>query len=206
MKDIPINSKKSSVFYYLCALVALGQIMLFAGNSLAANGLPTKEALSTVIQETSVGNSDDLHNQSLLLEIQSEALIDAFSNKTTKKKKKIKKPKDTYPAGSEPVGPDIRGEWTGYIDLVGKEPENVSATVHQNGNYVVITTSSHQKYGRKFIGTIKQNGFLLAYDQKTGEDWSTHREYATSNKIDLYDFVNVEKKGYHQLDRLYLQR
>ncbi len=140
-------------------------------------------------------------------ELQEEFDIDAYSNATKKKKKKrVKTPRDGNAPGSKPVGPDLRGGWSGYIDLVGKERESVSASVSQNGNYIVITTSSHQKYGRKFVGNIKENGFILAYDQTTGEDWTTHNGPATENRIDLYDFVNIEKHGYHDLDRLMLKR
>lgn len=89
------------------------------------------------------------------------------------------------------------------IDLVGFQGENITATVTQNGNYVVITTSSHQKYGQKLVGNIAPDGFMKLYDQRTGEDWTTHYGNATSTKIDLYDFVD---NNYNDVDRILLQR
>lgn len=175
----------------------------------AASDVPQRDAMSILLQNTTIPENNEEMIQNFLMERQSETILDSFSNATKKKKKSSRKsrtPKDTNPAGSEPVGPDIRGEWSGYIDLIGKERESVSANVYQNGNYIVITTSSHQKYGQKFIGNIKENGFILAYDQKTGEDWTTHSGPATADRIDLYDYVNIAKHGYRDLDRLLLTR
>lgn len=197
----------SVIFALIPGLVLLGMIAVSSSNGFAAEtGRQIKNGYSTVISETAnVGDEDEL-NQGLLLEQQDETILDLLSNKTKKKKRKSKTPKDSNPEGTPPVGPDLRGEWSGFVDLVGKDREYVSASVYQNGDYIVITTSSSQKYGRKFIGNIKDSGFILAYDQKTGEDWSTHNGAATANNIDLYDFVNIEKHGYHDLDQLSLQR
>jgi len=177
-------------------------------NSYAADNISHKDAMSILIQETTIPDIQEEMNQNFIMERQGETVLDSFSNATKKKKttKKSKTPKDTNQPDSQPVGPDIRGGWSGYIDLIGKEKESVTATVYQNGNYVVITTSSHQKYGQKFIGNIKENGFILAYDQRTGEDWTTHSGPATKKRIDLYDYVNIAKHGYRDLDRLHLER
>ena len=123
---------------------------------------------------------------------------------TTTTKPKIKKPSDNNPAGSKPVGADIGGNnWRGIIDLVGAQGENITASIYQNGTYVVITTSSHQKYGQKLVGNIAADGFMKLYDQRTGQDWTTHYGNATSKKIDIYDFVD---NNYDDLDRILLQR
>lgn len=116
---------------------------------------------------------------------------------------KITTPKDENPPDSKPVGPDIRGgDWSGYLDLVHGVKENVTASISQNGNHVIITTSSNQEYGRKFIGNINESGSIRVYDQRTGELWTTHEGPATKKRIDLYDYVD----HYQALDRLYLER
>ena len=101
---------------------------------------------------------------------------------------------------------NLSGNWRGYLALYGKAREFVSATVAHNGSRIVITTSSHQAYGKKFSGSINSSGFILAYDQRTGQDWTTHSGPASKNRIDLYDYVLVERYGYRYLDRLYLER
>ena len=103
----------------------------------------------------------------------------------------------------DPIGADIGGKsWSGFLNLFDGIKEPVTATIYQNGAYVEITTSSTQEYGHKFVGQINKSGFMTMYDQTTGEDWTTHYDNATWNRIDLYDFVNNNK----DLDRLYLTR
>lgn len=195
--------------YAVTALFISFLLFLDISPGYAASNVPQKDAMGILIEEVTVTDNEEQMNQNFIMERQGETVLDSFSNATKKKKKssgKSRTPKDTNPPDSQPVGPDIRGEWSGYVDLIGKERESVTANVYQNGNYVVITTSSHQKYGQKFIGNIKESGFILAYDQRTGEDWTTHLGPATANRIDLYDYVNIAKHGYHDLDRLLLTR
>jgi hypothetical protein len=116
---------------------------------------------------------------------------------------KIKRPSDKNPPNTDPVGPDLRGsDWHGYLDIVHGSKESVSATVKQNGNYIVITTSSNQSYGKKFIGNTTASGRIEAYDQNSGEIWSTEKGNASENRIDLYDYVD----NYKNLDHLALER
>ncbi len=122
---------------------------------------------------------------------------------TTPSKPKIKTPSDNNPEGAEPVGADIGGDnWNGFIDLVGGSRESISASIYQNGDYVRITTTSHQEYGQKLVGNISSDGFMRVYDQRTGELWTTHYDKATAKKVDLYDYVN----NYKGLDQIFLQR
>lgn len=103
-----------------------------------------------------------------------------------------------------PVGADLNGDnWHGRLILVESGfKEEVTATVKQNGSELEITTSSAQKYGKKFIGKIDKSAFVRVTDQDTGEDWTTHYQKARWNMIDLYDYVHMFK----DLDRLYLTR
>ncbi len=122
---------------------------------------------------------------------------------TTQSKPKVKTPSDNNPEGAEPVGADIGGDnWSGFIDLVGGSRENISASIYQHGDYVRITTTSHQEYGQKLVGNISSDGFIRVYDQRTGELWTTHYDKATAKKVDLYDYVD----NYKGLDQIFLQR
>jgi hypothetical protein len=194
-------------FLVVCSLIiGVGVSSAEIDNSFSEQAASRKTLLKVIANDAGTMPSSLLSED----ELQEEFDFDTYSNATKKKKKKKKKRIKTLEDGnapnSPPIGPDLRGSWSGYIDLVGKDRESVTATVHQNGTYIVITTSSHQSYGRKFIGNIKESGFILAYDQTTGEDWTTHSGPATENRIDLYDYVNIEKHGYHDLDRLLLER
>ncbi len=104
----------------------------------------------------------------------------------------------------EPVGADIGGDnWHGRLILKDSGyKEDVTATIVQNGSRLVITTSSVQKYGKNFSGTINRSANITVRDQDTGQDWTTHYTKARWNMIDLYDYVH----NFHDLDRLYLER
>ena len=104
----------------------------------------------------------------------------------------------------KPVGADLDGDnWHGRLILVDSGfKEDVTATVKQNGADIEITTSSTQKYGKKFIGHIDRNAFIQVRDQDTGEDWTTMNNDTRWNMIDLYDYVH----SFRDLDRLYLTR
>jgi hypothetical protein len=169
-----------------------------SGNTLLYSGIGVAAIVGIAVAAGSGGGSDSAE------EAPPPEPTPVVTTKTIEKSKpKIKKPSDSNPPGSEPVGPDIRGDnWSGYLALVHGKRENVSASIHQNGNYVVITTSSGQKYGRKFVGNISDSGSIRVYDQATGELWTTHSGPAKKDRIDLYDFVD----NFKDLDRLYLER
>ena len=102
-----------------------------------------------------------------------------------------------------PVGADIAGDdWSGILLLIDGLREPITATVTQNGSQVQITTSSTQRYGQVFSGTIRASGHMLMYDQTTGEDWTTFKGPATSTHIELEDYV----KNFTALDVLVLKR
>lgn len=103
-----------------------------------------------------------------------------------------------------PVGADLDGDnWHGRLILANSGfKEDVTATVRQNGRSLEITTSTAQKYGKKFIGSINRDAYIEVTDQDTGQDWTSHFQNARWNMIDIYDFVN----NFKDLDRLYLTR
>lgn len=103
------------------------------------------------------------------------------------------------------VGPDLNGNWAGFLDIKNTEAEgyqNITATIVQSGSSVQIATSSTLLYGRLFTGRIDSRGDMIMYDSITGETWTTHYSKATTNNVDLYDYVN----GLKDLDRMLLGR
>ena len=110
---------------------------------------------------------------------------------------------DSSSSGGTTITPEcvsIAGSWTGYLDLVGVEPEQISAVVKQTGGNIEITTTTSQAYGKKFVGVITNHCTALVYDQTTGEDWSTFTTTITAKNIELYDYVGKK------LDHLHLVR
>ncbi len=104
-----------------------------------------------------------------------------------------------------PVGPNMNGDWSGFLQLKQRGSEGyqgiVASIVHQ-GNSIRVSTSSTLDYGRYFNGTISSSGYILMYDSITGEDWTTHKGNASSRQMDMYDYVN----NFKDLDRMLLTR
>ncbi len=109
------------------------------------------------------------------------------------------------PPTTSVVGPDLNGNWAGFLELKNTQAtgyQNITATIVHSGTAVQITTSSTLLYGRLFNGRINSRGDMTMYDSITGEDWTTHFSKATTNSVDLYDYVN----GLKELDRMLLGR
>lgn len=103
------------------------------------------------------------------------------------------------------VGPDLNGNWAGFLEIKNTEAagyQNITATIVQSGSSVQIATSSTLLYGRLLNGRIDSRGDMTMYDSITGETWTTHYSDATTNRVDLYDYVN----GLKDLDRMLLAR
>lgn len=110
------------------------------------------------------------------------------------------------PSTNPPVGPDLNGtNWSGFLEIKDsryKGYQFISAKIIHSGSAVQINTSSTLHYGRQFNGTISSSGYMLMYDSISGEDWTTHKGNASTNRVDLYDYVNWFK----DLDRMKLTR
>ena len=113
---------------------------------------------------------------------------------------------DPLPPTTSVVGPNLNGtNWAGFLDLKNTQAtgyQNIAATIVHSGTSVQITTTSTLLYGRMFNGRINSRGDMTMYDSITGEDWTTHYSKASSNSVDLYDYVN----GLKDLDRMLLAR
>ncbi|HBT96653.1 MAG TPA: hypothetical protein DEB25_02925, partial [Desulfobulbaceae bacterium] len=104
-----------------------------------------------------------------------------------------------------PVCADLSGQWSGTEDLIGDNGLSITATIAQDGDKLQITTSSN-KYGKVFIGTVDANCNINAYDQTTGEEWSTRYGPVTASRIALYDDISIECDGHSTSDSLILSR
>ena len=189
--NLPLNKDSSSnsnaLIYGGIGLAAVGAVLAIAGS-----GGESESSTDTAPAVTSTSAPPPVEEKE-----------EKKESKPKVSTPKVTTPKDQNAPDSEPVGPDIRGgDWSGYLDLVHGVKENVTSSISQNGTHVVITTSSSQEYGRKFVGNINESGSIRVYDQKTGELWTTHNGPASDNTIDLYDYVD----NYKALDRLYLSR
>lgn len=174
-----------------------------SGNTLLYAGIGVGAAVAIAAAAGSGGGDSSDSDTSSTAATTTTTPTTTKTTTTTTKKVKVTTPKDTNPEGAEPVGADIAGsDWSGFIDLVGSERQSITATISQNGTYVVIRTTSSREYGKKFVGNIASDGFMKLYDQSTGEIWTTHYGNATANKIDIYDYVN----NYQDLDQILLQR
>lgn len=104
------------------------------------------------------------------------------------------------------VGPSISGKnWAGTLNIQDKdEPgtEGVTAVISQFSDAITITTSSTLAHGQYFTGYINSNGFLKVIDNATNQTWTTINGNATTNSIQLYDYVN----NFSDYDTLFLVR
>lgn len=103
----------------------------------------------------------------------------------------------------KPVGTSLDGDdWSGRLLLINGQRELVTAVVNQNGSSLEIITSSSQRYGRRFVGSIRSDAHIRVTDTTTGETWTTFNGPANSRRIDIYDYVN----NFQDLDNLLLRR
>ncbi len=93
-----------------------------------------------------------------------------------------------------PIGPYLGGsDWTGTLTIRNEGNEGsqaVTAVVTHSGGNVTITTDSKLDYGQYFTGHISYGGYLTVRDSATAKIWTTHLGNATTNSINLYDYVN----------------
>ena len=103
----------------------------------------------------------------------------------------------------EPKNATLWGDnWSGTLHLINGKREQVTALIYQTGAQIEIVTSTSQRYGRRFVGSVSSSGHMRMIDQTTGELWTTFMGPANSTRIDLYDYVN----NFQDLDRLILTR
>ncbi len=88
---------------------------------------------------------------------------------------------------------DLSGKyWAGEFyrtdDYEGTQ-QDITASITQNGSYVVVVTTSLEGLGHQLVGKIYSNNHLLLYDQYDGEDWTTHYGPASDHYVLLADYV-----------------
>lgn len=99
--------------------------------------------------------------------------------------------------GPEPVGPSVGGKnWSGtYFRSDDRAREQITATVSQKGDALVITTTHSQPEGQRLTGTISPEGKMSLTDAHDGETWTTFYGPASANYIKLADFVERPEPG-----------
>ena len=98
-----------------------------------------------------------------------------------------------FDSGSDsktPVGPRIGGkDWTGVYYIEGERyPEEITARVGQDGDRVTIVTSRQSAPGRRFTGTVNEEGDLELTDSDDGELW-TNLDRTSEAHIRIGDYV-----------------
>ena len=91
-----------------------------------------------------------------------------------------------------PVGPNLNGAWTGRFFVMnggGDDNELVTATIGHNGDAVAIRTS-RTGIAANLTGTITPDGSLRLTDAFDGETWTSYFRKATSNRVEIADFVH----------------
>jgi hypothetical protein len=90
-------------------------------------------------------------------------------------------------ANQAPIGPDVRGEWSGFYQFPGGPRVPVSATVDQNGSDLFVMTTLPDM-GRLLTGTMNEWGWLFLTDANDGDTW-TASEPVTPNSMYLIDYA-----------------
>lgn len=100
-------------------------------------------------------------------------------------------------SGTKPVGPDIRGKWSGEFYTIRLEPprrQTVTAEIRQDGDAVVVKTS-RTGTAANLTGTINAAGRMTMTDAADGETWTTYFGPATASRVRLADFLYDDDLG-----------
>ncbi|MFT5112119.1 MAG: hypothetical protein ACI8P9_001443 [Parasphingorhabdus sp.] len=97
------------------------------------------------------------------------------------------------PAVTTPrVGPNLAGTtWVGYFKDRKDAYEPVTASITHEGDLVIIRTSKASGVARVLSGRITSRGNMLLFDTFDREDWTTLFGAASTNSINLADYVKV---------------
>ena len=97
------------------------------------------------------------------------------------------------PNTTEPViGPNLNGDnWVGHFRLLdGSQFTGLTAVIRQVGADIIIETTKTE-IAHLLDGFIDGSGNMIMIDQFDGEDWTTLFGPATTNSINLADFVFI---------------
>lgn len=90
------------------------------------------------------------------------------------------------------VGPDLNGDdWAGYYKSVQGYYEPLTASIDHVGNEVTIQTSKDSGVASTLVGKINSIGQMTLYDLYDNQDWTTLYGPASTNSINLADYVFV---------------
>ncbi|MBU1909175.1 MAG: hypothetical protein KJ726_03930 [Verrucomicrobia bacterium] len=98
----------------------------------------------------------------------------------------------TNDKGPPPVGPDIRGRWSGvYYRTDSSGRTSLTASIQQEGEAVTITTDKEEGRAGLLTGTIYENGDLDMTDAFDGQEWTSFFGPVTETHILLADYVST---------------
>ncbi len=99
-------------------------------------------------------------------------------------------------SGPAPVGPDISGQWEGvYYRENSSKRVAIHAEIQQEGDAVVINTDKTSPPAQHFTGRISNDGDMVLTDASDGETWTTHRGAATTEHVQIMDFLWTPEAG-----------
>lgn len=96
-----------------------------------------------------------------------------------------------------PVGPDIRGSWSGRYYIRGASDareQAITATISQDGDAIILKTSL-TGVGADLTGTIDAHGDMTLTDAWDAEIWTTYFQPVNSNFVQVADFTSVPQPG-----------
>lgn len=95
----------------------------------------------------------------------------------------------------------IAGTWEGFIHLENEGNQAVVAEIYQINCNIRIVTNSRFFYAHHFLGYIDHK-YITVLDRATGQTWTTYQKFATTEQIELFDYVN----NFTALDELNLSQ
>ena len=88
---------------------------------------------------------------------------------------------------------DVSGDqWVGEFyntDNYWGTREDITASITQNANSIVVVTTSKEGIGHRLVGAIDNSNHMLLYDDFDDEDWTTHYGPATTLYLKLADYI-----------------
>ena len=99
--------------------------------------------------------------------------------------------------GEPPIGPNLNGNWVGIYHRIrtsDTRKQDVTAKIKHDGSAVMIKTSL-VGIGASLTGTIEPNGEMKMIDPFDGELWTTYFRAATTDRVEICDFLYDEDLG-----------
>ena len=96
-----------------------------------------------------------------------------------------------------PIGPDIRGSWSGRYYVRGASDareQAITATISQDGDAIILKTSLIG-VGANLTGTLSPDGEMTLIDALDAEIWTTFFQPVSASFVQVADFTAVPQPG-----------